>query len=126
MLTSFPILFIISTFLGTLTGLGVGGGSLLMLWLTLVIGMEHADARFLNLLFFLPAASISCLFRYQQNSLRFSDSFSGSLSGCILSAVFTFLSAGWNLSLLKKAFGILLIFTAIREFRFKEKNQEHP
>ena len=50
MLSSIPVPFLVSCLLGFLAGLGVGGGSLLMLWLTLVLQMEYAQARMLNLL----------------------------------------------------------------------------
>ena len=54
------ITLLIAALLGFLAGLGVGGGSLLILWLTLVLHTEPAQARPINLLFFLPAAAISC------------------------------------------------------------------
>ena len=58
MLESLPVTLLVATILGFLTGLGVGGGSLLILWLTIVLGMDQATARGINLLFFLPAAVI--------------------------------------------------------------------
>ena len=48
--------FFISTLLGFLTGLGIGGGSLLILWLTQVQGIDQSTARLINLIFFLPGA----------------------------------------------------------------------
>ena len=53
----------VSTVLGFLSGLGVGGGSLLMLWLTGPLGWPQAQARALNLLFFLPGASLATFLR---------------------------------------------------------------
>jgi uncharacterized membrane protein YfcA len=47
-----------------LTGLGTGGGSLLLLWLTLVLGMDPALARTVNLMFFIPAAVIASVIRF--------------------------------------------------------------
>ena len=63
MLTSLPVSLLVGTVLGFLSGLGIGGGSLLILWLTMVLDMEQSAARFVNLLFFLPSASVSCYFR---------------------------------------------------------------
>ena len=84
MLESFWFSVFVGTILGALAGLGVGGGSLLMLWLTVVIGMEHGQARGINLLFFLPAAGISTLLRWKQGQLcirRLRSRFAWLLSG---------------------------------------------
>lgn len=53
----------VSTLLGFLSGLGVGGGSLLMLWLTGPLGWPQDQARAVNLLFFLPGAAIATFLR---------------------------------------------------------------
>ena len=45
-----------ASLLGFLTGLGIGGGSLLILWLTMIVGMDAETARVINLMFFLTAA----------------------------------------------------------------------
>ena len=49
----FFITLALSTVLGLLSGLGVGGGSLLILWLTLVCKIDYPVAKYMNLLFFL-------------------------------------------------------------------------
>lgn len=54
LLESLPVALIVGTVLGFLTGLGVGGGSLLILWLTLALEMPQTAARGINLLFFCP------------------------------------------------------------------------
>ena len=61
-LESVPAAIVVGTLLGFLSGLGIGGGSLLVLWLTAVLSMEQRMAQGINLLFFLPAALVSCLF----------------------------------------------------------------
>ena len=69
MLESLPLRLLLGTVMGLLSGLGVGGGSLLILWLTMVLHTEPEKARLLNLLFFLPAALIASLFRWKQVGL---------------------------------------------------------
>ena len=121
MLTSLPFILILSCLLGFLSGIGVGGGSLLMLWLTVAAGLPHETSRSINLLFFLPAALIACFFRKTQGLLPVKTVVPAILSGCISAAVFSFLGTGWDSEILKKIFGVLLIFTGLRELLYKEK-----
>lgn len=44
---------------GTLGALGLGGGSVLILYLTLFAGMEQAQAQGINLVFFVPCALLA-------------------------------------------------------------------
>ena len=123
MLNSFPVSVAISILLGFLSGLGTGGGSLLILWLTLVLGMPQSQARSINLLFFLPAALVACLFRWKQGRLDFRKFLPAILAGSACSALFTFFSAAWNTDLLQKLFGLLLLFTGLRELLYKPKKR---
>ena len=92
MLDSFPIAVAVGTVLGFLAGLGIGGGSLLILWLTMVLHMPHSAARGINLLFFLPAAVICACFRCRQGKIPFRKILPAIISGCIAAAVFSYLS----------------------------------
>lgn len=121
MLESFPFLLLLSTALGFLSGIGVGGGSLLILWLTLIMNMPHAEARGINLLFFLPCALVACFFRWRQGVLEPKLVFPGILAGCISAAIFCWLGIKLDSQILKKLFGILLLFTGLRELLYKQK-----
>lgn len=122
MLESIPVVLIAGTVLGFLAGIGVGGGSLLMLWLTLVLGMEHAQARIINLLFFIPSAVIASIFRWKQGNLDIRKIIPAIVSGCILAFLFSLLSTRMDLPLLKKLFGILLLITGLRELFYRPRN----
>ena len=121
MLESFPFVLLLSTLLGFLTGLGIGGGSLLILWLTMVLDMDQDTARSINLLFFLPSALISSLFRLKQGQWKLKTSFPAMAAGCLSAVLFSCLRFSWDSAILKKAFGILLLATGIRELLYKEK-----
>ena len=47
---------------GVLSGFGIGGGSLLMVWMTAVLSMEQKTAQGVNLLYFLPTAAAALIF----------------------------------------------------------------
>ena len=121
MVNSFPIAVVIGTVLGVLSGLGTGGGSLLILWLGLASGMEQAQARIINLLFFIPSAVIACLFRWKQGRLDIKKVLPAIIAGSTVSGIFTFFSQGMDAELLKKLFGILLLFTGMRELLYRPK-----
>lgn len=120
-LESFPVVLGVSTVLGFLAGLGVGGGSLLILWLTLVLGMAHPEARVLNLLFFLPSAVVSSLFRWKQGKLEIKKVLPAIIAGCVAAAGCSLLSRNLDMEVLKKLFGGLLLITGVRELLYKPK-----
>ena len=124
MLESFPVALGISVILGFLAGLGVGGGSLLVMWLTLIVGIDHPQARIINLMFFIPAAIISSLFRWKQGSLDFKKVIPAIIAGCLAAAAFSWLARYLELDILKKIFGGLLLFAGIRELFYKQKSKQ--
>lgn len=109
------------TVLGFLTGLGLGGGSLLLLWLTAVQGLEPGPAGSINLLFFLPSAAIACCFRQRQGTLKLKILVPAILSGMLFAAAFSLIGQALDTEILKKGFGILLLVTGIRELLYKPK-----
>lgn len=123
MLDTFPIALAVGTVLGCLTGLGVGGGSLLLLWLTLVLDMPPETARSINLLFFLPSALISTLLRRKQGAVDRKNAVPAIFSGCLAALTFTFIGSRLNTSLLKTLFGFLLIATGLRELFYKPRQR---
>lgn len=123
MLKSLPVSLLIGTVLGFLSGMGVGGGSLLLLWLTLVLGMDQAAARSVNLIFFLPAAAVSCYFRAKQGTLVLRKTLPVIIAGCIGGLLGTRLSISLDTKVLKQVFGLMLLFTGGRELLWKPKKK---
>lgn len=121
MLNSLPVKLLLGACLGFLSGLGVGGGSLLVLWLTVVMGTSPETTRSINLLFFLPAALISLYFRRKQGLLQWRPLLPAIGAGCIAAAAGSCLSTILDTELLKRGFGILLIITGIRELTCKKE-----
>ena len=122
MLESLPVMLIVGTILGFLSGLGIGGGSLLILWLTVVLQTDPATARSINLLFFIPSAVVACFLRIGRGSLRFRPLIPAIIAGCIAAAVFSQLAAALDVKILKKLFGVVLLAAGIRELFYRERN----
>ena len=121
MLDSIPFIIIVSAVLGFLSGLGVGGGSLLILWLTLIAQMPQEEARNINLLFFLPTALIASLFRWKKGNLQIKKILPAILSGIAAAGLFTWLSRHISSDALKAPFGILLLVTGARELFYRPR-----
>lgn len=126
MLESFPVCLAVGSVLGFLSGLGIGGGSLLILWLTLVVGVDSITARGMNLLFFLPAAIIAGLIRWKQGAVDLKKILPAMLGGGISAALFAFLGRNSDVEMMKKAFGALLLVTGLREILYRKKSKDSP
>lgn len=123
MLDSFVPALIVGTILGFLSGLGIGGGSLLILWLTMILGIDHNTARGINLLFFLPTATIACWLQWRSQSIRFRPLLPAIIGGCLAAAVLSRIGMQLDLAVIRKLFGGLLILTGLRELFYKTKQK---
>ncbi len=121
MLDTFWFSIIVGIILGFLTGLGTGGGSLLVLWLTLVLHMDPIQAKIINLMFFLPAALISTIIHCRQGGIPYKKILLPALAGCAMAAAFSMLSSRIDVTGLRKLFGALLIYTGLRELFYRPR-----
>jgi uncharacterized membrane protein YfcA len=112
---------IVGTSLGFLSGLGIGGGSLLILWLTMVLGTDPITARSINLLFFLPSALVACALRIRQGNLRIKPLLPAMIAGCAAAALFSWISTILDVQILKKLFGIVLLAAGLRELFYRQR-----
>lgn len=109
--------FLISLLAGILAAWGVGGGTLLLLVMTLLLGVPQQTAQSINLLFFLPSAAVALQYYrrcgyLQPRLLRILLP-----AGMIAAAAATWLVGGIDTDLLRRPFGILLLLAAIRLLR---------
>ena len=112
---------LVASLLGLLAGMGVGGGSLLLLWLTQVMMLEHAQARIINLLFYLPAAIVATVFHRKNSTLQIKPILPAILTGCCAALGLSLLSRHLDLALMKKLLGGLLIWIGIREVCYRPR-----
>lgn len=119
MLESLPVMLVVGTLLGFLSGLGIGGGSLLILWLTMALHMEPLAARSINLLFFIPSALVACALRIKQGNLKIKPLLPAILAGCVSAAAFSWISTVLDVEVLKKLFGVVLLAAGLRELFYR-------
>ena len=120
-MSDFLISLGIASVLGFLSGLGTGGGSLLILWLTLVQGMDPLRARSVNLLFFLPGAILATLLR-RREGVPFRKILPAVCAGCLTAALTSLLQV--DTALLRKLFGALLLAAGARELLYRPREKK--
>lgn len=106
---------------GFLSGLGIGGGSLLMVFLTAVAAVEQKVAQGINLLYFLPTAAASLIFHSKNRFVDWKSSVWAILGGILLAAVGAYLSTMISSGLLRKLFGGFLLFVGASELFTKAR-----
>ena len=95
---------------GILSAWGVGGGTLLLLCMTLFLGVEQREAQAINLLFFLPTAGISLLFHAKNGYLDGPVWRRAALPGAAAALLAALLSLRWDPRLLRIPFGLFLLY----------------
>ena len=70
-MTSLPIIFLSSLIAGFVSSLGLGGGGILVLYLSLFLGMSQTQAGGINLIFFLPIAVVSILIHLKNKRIDY-------------------------------------------------------
>ena len=112
-----------AAFLAAVIGaLGMGGGSVLIIYLTAYLGMEQLQAQGVNLVFFLPVAAVALVLHQKHGLIRWRVALP--LAGLGLVGVYFGASLAMHLGseLLGKLFGGLLLIIGLREvFAKKEK-----
>ena len=108
---------------GVLSGFGIGGGSLLMVWMTAVLSMEQQSAQSINLLYFLPTAAAALVLHAKNRQLEWRAIVPAALGGCIGALGGALLSSALDPGLLRKLFGIFLLLVGIREIRSKASQE---
>ncbi|CAH0542321.1 hypothetical protein [Oscillospiraceae bacterium] len=106
---------------GVLSGFGIGGGSLLMVWLTAAQSMEQRTAQGVNLLYFLPTAVCSLFFHVKNKQIIWRAVLPAALAGCLTAIPGALLASTLDTGLLRKLFGGFLVLVGISEVFFKGK-----
>ena len=94
---------------GILSAWGIGGGTLLLLVMTLFLGVDQITAQSINLLYFLPTAAMA-LVQHRKNGLLDAPLLRGAIPwGLPAAALGAFLATAVDVAALKKPFGAFLL-----------------
>lgn len=98
---------------GILSAFGIGGGTLLLLVMTLFLGVEGEVARCINLLYFLPTA-LGSLYHHQKNGYLHKEAIQNAIpAGLIFAVAGAVIGAFLPATLLRRAFGVYLLWAGL-------------
>lgn len=107
--------FLVGVATGALSGCGVGGGTLLMLYLTWVAGVEQYQAGGINLMYFLTCAPPALLSHTRKGLVEWPG-----VLWCVVAGIPAALAAAavagqLEVGLLRRLFGVLLLYVGGKE-----------
>ena len=114
-MTAFLIPLLAGTATGVLSGFGVGGGSLLLVYLTAFAGIDQRMAQGINLIYFLPAALLSLPNHIKNRYLHTQALIPAICTGLLCAAPAAWLATGMDVAVLRKLFGSFLMVLGLRE-----------
>ena len=114
---------------GIVTGLGMGGGTILILLLTIFMGLEQHVAQATNLVFFIPAAIAAIITNLKQKNIDIKLAINISIFGIFGAIIGAIISDRISSEYLRKYFAIFIFIIALhevyvlyKEYKRKRKN----
>ena len=108
-------------FSGIIGGMGLGGGAVLIIYLTVFKDTPQLKAQGINLLFFIPIATVAVIIYAAKKQIKWKTTLpivAGGIIGAVAGFLFTdFIGAG----LISKMFGGFLIIFGLKEIFSKNK-----
>ncbi len=112
---------------GIVSGMGMGGGTILILCLSLFLGKEQHIAQGANLIFFVPTSIASLFINIKQKLVKWKIGLTVAFFGIIGAIIGAKISVNLDTNRLKLYFGIFLLVIAVFEiyslFFKKEKTK---
>lgn len=109
-------------FSGILGAMGLGGGSVLIIYLSLFTQGPHLKNQGINLLFFIPIALISVIIYGVKKKIKWKTTIKVSAFGMVGTLVGWFTAGGLGGEVTSKIFGVLLLALGLNQIFGKWKN----
>ena len=100
---------------GIVSGTGMGGGTILILVLSIFLGVEQHTAQASNLIFFVPTAITAIIVAKREKLIEWKTGITIAIVGSFSAMIGAMISTKMEVGILKKCFGIFLGVIAIYE-----------
>lgn len=100
---------------GAISGMGMGGGTILITILVCFLGIDQKVAQAVNLVFFIPTSIVATIVNIKNKEINWKLAVPISILGAIGAFIGAYIATKIEVSNLRKMFAIFLIFIAIFE-----------
>ncbi len=115
-------IFAAAFFTGIFASLGLGGGMILIIYMTVFAGFSQLEAQGINLLFFLPIAALSLIIHTKNKLVKWKKIIPSILCGTVTAIVGCLLAQHIGNDFLTKIFSVFIFITGIKELFSKSEN----
>ena len=106
---------LIGMFSGIFSGIGMGGGTILIFLLTTFIGLEQHIAQATNLIYFIPTAISAIIVNFKNKNIDTKLAIFVSIGGALGAIIGANISVNIGVQKLRRLFGIFLEIIVIHE-----------
>ena len=110
------IYFVVAIFSGIISGMGIGGGTILIPTLLFLRDITQKEAQSINLICFLPSAAAALFIHAKNKNIETKILKPIIISGIIGAVIGSFIALQIEGDILQKMFGIFLVVMAFKEF----------
>lgn len=107
--------FVTAFLTGVLASLGVGGGMLLIIYLTVFGGFDQLSAQGINLIYFLPIALLSVIIHSRSGLVEWKKIVPSLIAGVISAPLGAWLAKSIGSPALRKIFAVFILLIGIIE-----------
>ena len=118
---------LIGAFSGIFSGIGMGGGTVLIFLLSIFLNLEQHIAQATNLIYFVPTAISAIIVNYREKNIDTKLARFISIFGIIGATIGAIISVNTDVQKLRKIYGIFLaiiavheIYTLIKEYKLRK------
>lgn len=118
------LIILVGFFAGIVSGMGIGGGALLIPALHIFAQVEHKTAQSINLFYFIPTAVAAVMVHIKKKNIEFKPLIPILISGAVGAAIGGMTAMRMQSDILRKMFGAFLLILAVKEVYSAKKSRK--
>ena len=111
------LLLVLGAAAGILSGMGIGGGALLIPALTILFGMNQHSAQNINLIYFIPTATVALIAHFKAGRIEKKILPKILIPGILTAIAGSMIALRMDAAILRRIFGGLLLIMGLAELK---------